>query len=228
MLNVYFYWQSFLNLKLCLQNKRPKNKNNLPTPCFHTLSAAACCIWQWSMINEALFGVTTLPATLNTLSLLLWIFSYFHFSWDNLLKDCLKKWESSWMYSMNIIHNKCVFFKISSAAKVAFLGVGRSSKENLSLPYSLLLDYSTLSSLPYPTLPYHYSLGPAEVWRGWHADDQQMPGQPGLDLVSLSPLNQSSSNLYSTPCSWRPSMMPSHRCFPGAETYSNVTRKSKI
>ena len=56
------------------------------------------------------------------------------------------------MYSMNIIHNKCVFFKISSAAKVAFLGVGRSSKENLSLPYSLLLDYSTLSSLPYPTL----------------------------------------------------------------------------
>ena len=102
--------------------------------------------------NEVLFGVTTLPATLNTLSLLLWIFSYFHFSWDNLLKDCLKKWESSWMYSMNIIHNKCVFFKISSAAKVAFLGVGRSSKENLSLPYSLLLDYSTLSSLPYPTL----------------------------------------------------------------------------
>ena len=102
--------------------------------------------------NEALFGVTTLPATLNTLSLLLWIFSYFHFSWDNLLKDCLKKWESSWMYSMNIIHNKCVFFKISSAAKVAFLGVGRSSKENLSLPYSLLLDYSTLRSLPYPTL----------------------------------------------------------------------------
>ena len=56
------------------------------------------------------------------------------------------------MYSMNIIHNKCVFFKISSAAKVAFLGVGRSSKENLSLPYSLLLDYSTLRSLPYPTL----------------------------------------------------------------------------
>ena len=82
----------------------------------------------------------------------LWIFSYFHFSWDILLIDCLKKRESSWMYSMNIIHNKCVFFKISSAAKVAFLGVGRSSKENLSLPYSLLLDYSTLRSLSYPTL----------------------------------------------------------------------------
>ena len=32
-----------------------------------------------------------------------------------------------WIYSINIIHNKCVFFKISSAAKVAFLGVGRSS-----------------------------------------------------------------------------------------------------
>ena len=129
--------------------------------------------------NEALFGVTTLPATLNTLSLLLWIFSYFHFSWENLLKDCLKN-------SMNIIHNKCVFFKISSAAKVAFLGVGQSSKENLSLPYSLLLDYSTLRSLPYPTLLEIEKLLPVGAWSNFQIgiEYHQAPTSSGFSISS--------------------------------------------
>ena len=50
-------------------------------------------------------------------------------------------------------HQMCFSFKISSAPKEAFLW-GGPIKLNffLSLPYSLLLDYSTLRSLPYPTL----------------------------------------------------------------------------
>ena len=62
------------------------------------------------------------------------LFSYFHFQ--------------------SIVHIKhmCFSFKISSAPKGVFCGVGQSSSEICSLPYSLLLDYSTLRSLPYPTL----------------------------------------------------------------------------
>ena len=56
--------------------------------------------------------------------------------------------------SQSIVHIKhmCFSFKISSAPKGFFCGVGQSSSEICSLPYSLLLDYSTLRSLPYPTL----------------------------------------------------------------------------
>ena len=56
--------------------------------------------------------------------------------------------------SQSIVHIKhmCFSFKISSAPKGVFCGVGQSSSEICSLPYSLLLDYSTLRSLPYPTL----------------------------------------------------------------------------
>ena len=76
------------------------------------------------------------------------LFSYFHF-----------------FLSQSIIHQTHVFFsfKISSAPKGVGCGVGQSSSEICSLPYSLLLDYSTLRSLPYPTLlevENYYSLGP--------------------------------------------------------------------
>ena len=56
----------------------------------------------------------------------------------------------SLLSSQSIVHIKCVF--LSSFPKGAFLGAGKSSSEICSLPYSLLLDYSTLRSLPYPTL----------------------------------------------------------------------------
>ena len=76
-----------------------------------------------------------------------------HFGWAGITAIPLRSIFSS----QYIVHIKCV----SSAPKGTFLW-----GEIYSLPYSLLLDYSTLRSLPYPTLPEVEKPLLVGAWRG--------------------------------------------------------------
>ena len=81
-----------------------------------------------------------------------------HFGWAGITAIPLRS-----LFSVNIYcsYQMCFSFKISSAPKGTFLW-----DEIYSLPYSLLLDYSTLRSLPYPTLPEVEKPLLVGAWRG--------------------------------------------------------------
>ena len=135
MLNVYFYWQSCLNPKLCLQNKSPKNKNNLPTPCFHTLSAAAYCIWQWSD-PPPLHG--SMRPSLGS-------------------QRCRPRWTPShfcYEYSATFIFlGEVCFLQNFTSSKSSFFWGGLIKQRKLVttlLAITRLLDFE-LTTLPYPT-----------------------------------------------------------------------------
>ena len=142
---------------------------------FQTSLATGYSLWIWEHTQFSLWWTHVSPPTITTMfiSLYYWIRELvFHVlnhctHWPHCMLP-LDQSDSDWInhtdiqlfsyfhffLSQSIVHIKhmCFSFKISSAPKGVFCGVGQSSSEICSLPYSLLLDYSTLRSLPYPTL----------------------------------------------------------------------------